>query len=30
MDMWESIMPSQEEGGAGAMTLPREFILKDD
>lgn len=30
MDMWESIMPSQEDGWAGAMTLPRELLLKDN
>ncbi|GAF23980.1 LOW QUALITY PROTEIN: sucrose-6-phosphate hydrolase [Bacillus sp. JCM 19047] len=29
MDMWESPMPSQEEGWAGALTLPRELVLKN-
>lgn len=27
MDMWESIMPTQEDGWCGAMTLPRELVL---
>ncbi|NLK98285.1 MAG: glycoside hydrolase family 32 protein [Epulopiscium sp.] len=32
MDMWESEMPTQSRGDhwAGAMTLPREVILKDN
>ncbi|WP_246117175.1 glycoside hydrolase family 32 protein [Shouchella miscanthi] len=29
MDMWESPMPSQKEGWAGALTLPRELVLKN-
>nr|WP_245808893.1 glycoside hydrolase family 32 protein [Shouchella patagoniensis] len=30
MDMWESPMPSQKEGWADALTLPRELRLADD
>ncbi|MDN3956599.1 glycoside hydrolase family 32 protein [Sporolactobacillus laevolacticus] len=30
MDMWESLMPEQEEGWAGALTLPRELTLAAD
>ena len=29
MDMWESPMPEQEDGWAGALTIPRELRLKD-
>ncbi len=29
MDMWESIMPSKQEGWAGCLTLPRELRLCD-
>ncbi|WP_439291342.1 MULTISPECIES: glycoside hydrolase family 32 protein [Rahnella] len=29
MDMWESVMPSKEEGWAGCLTLPRELTLRD-
>ncbi|WP_332248301.1 glycoside hydrolase family 32 protein [Bacillus sp. SG-1] len=29
MNMWESHMPEQEEGFAGAMTIPRELILEN-
>ena len=29
MDMWESEMPEQADGWAGALTLPRELSLKD-
>lgn len=29
MDMWESAMPEQEDGWAGALTLPRELTLRD-
>ncbi|MGG4468550.1 glycoside hydrolase family 32 protein [Paenibacillus alvei] len=27
MDMWESIMPTKEDGWCGALTLPRELTL---
>jgi len=30
MAMWESPMPEQERGWAGAMTLPRELTLHED
>ncbi len=30
MDMWESDFPEKADGWAGALTLPRELILKDD
>lgn len=30
MDMWESEMPEQDYGRAGALTLPRELTLIDD
>ncbi len=30
MAMWESDMPEQEDGWAGALTLPRELVLKND
>ncbi|MFT8362299.1 MAG: sucrose-6-phosphate hydrolase [Sporolactobacillus sp.] len=30
MDMWEADMPEKEDGWAGALTLPRELLLKDD
>lgn len=30
MDMWESPMPSQEEGWSGALTLPRELRLSPE
>jgi beta-fructofuranosidase len=30
MDMWESTMPEQAEGWAGALTLPRELHLDED
>lgn len=30
MAMWESSMPEQKDGWAGALTIPRELILKDD
>ncbi|RIW29115.1 glycoside hydrolase family 32 protein [Bacillus salacetis] len=29
MNMWESHMPEQEEGFAGAMTIPRELVLEN-
>ncbi|WEV66444.1 sucrose-6-phosphate hydrolase [Bifidobacterium sp. ESL0764] len=29
MDMWESAMPEQEDGWAGALTIPRELTLRD-
>ncbi|HGY2266972.1 glycoside hydrolase family 32 protein [Morganella morganii] len=29
MDMWESPMPSKQEGWAGCMTLPRELFERD-
>ncbi|WP_411570663.1 glycoside hydrolase family 32 protein [Pectobacterium cacticida] len=29
MDMWESPMPSKQEGWAGALTLPRELVECD-
>ena len=29
MDMWESPMPEQEDGWAGALTIPRELRLKN-
>ncbi|MDF7638143.1 sucrose-6-phosphate hydrolase [Lactobacillus sp. ESL0791] len=30
LDMWHAQMPEQADGWAGALTLPRELILKDD
>nr|WP_239454196.1 glycoside hydrolase family 32 protein [Bacillus suaedaesalsae] len=30
MDMWETTMPSQKNGWAGAMTLPRELTLSEN
>lgn len=30
LDMWESNLPEQADGWAGALTLPRELTLKDD
>jgi beta-fructofuranosidase len=30
MDMWESFMPTQEHGWAGALTIPRLLELADD
>src|SRR5690606_27527256 len=30
MEKWFSKMPSQEQGWAGAMTIPRELILDED
>ncbi|MFZ3589531.1 glycoside hydrolase family 32 protein [Bacillus sp. DJP31] len=30
MDMWETKMPSQKNGWAGAMTIPRELTLSDE
>lgn len=30
MAMWESNMPEQEDGWAGALTIPRELTLKGD
>jgi len=30
MDMWESPMPEQEDGWAGALTIPRELELKNN
>lgn len=30
MDMWESLLPEQEDGWAGALTIPRELRLKND
>ncbi|GAA3327035.1 hypothetical protein GCM10020331_065390 [Ectobacillus funiculus] len=30
MNMWESQMPEQEHGWAGALTIPRELQLHDD
>ncbi|WP_462258874.1 glycoside hydrolase family 32 protein [Vagococcus teuberi] len=30
MDMWESLFPEQEDGWAGALTIPRELRLKND
>lgn len=30
MNMWESHMPEQEHGWAGALTIPRELELRDD
>ncbi|MEK3806963.1 glycoside hydrolase family 32 protein [Bacillus sp. FSL H8-0547] len=30
MDMWESNMPTKEDGWAGALTLPRELTLGED
>ncbi|WP_113927246.1 glycoside hydrolase family 32 protein [Bacillus sp. P14.5] len=30
MNMWESQMPEQAEGFAGAMTIPRELVLEKD
>lgn len=30
MAMWESEMPEQQHGWAGAMTIPRELKMKDD
>lgn len=30
MDMWESDMPEQEDGWAGALIFPRELTLKND
>ncbi len=29
MDMWESAMPSKQEGWAGCLTLPRELFVQD-
>lgn len=30
MAMWKSVMPEQADGWAGALTFPRELILRDD
>ena len=30
MNMWDKEMPEKKEGWAGAMTIPRELILRDD
>ena len=30
MDMWESHMPTKEDGWCGALTMPRELTLGDD
>ncbi|WP_078549405.1 glycoside hydrolase family 32 protein [Litchfieldia alkalitelluris] len=30
MAMWESEMPEQKRGWAGAMTIPRQLVLKED
>lgn len=30
MDMWESEFPEKVDGWAGALTLPRELVLKDN
>ncbi|MBZ5753124.1 glycoside hydrolase family 32 protein [Metabacillus rhizolycopersici] len=30
MSMWESVMPEQEHGWAGAMTIPRELKLNEN
>jgi len=30
MDMWESSMPESADGWAGALTLPRELVYKDN
>ena len=30
MDMWESPLPEQEDGWAGALTIPRELRLKNN
>jgi len=30
MDMWESPMPESADGWAGALTLPRELVYKDN
>ncbi|WP_019243322.1 MULTISPECIES: glycoside hydrolase family 32 protein [Bacillus] len=30
MDMWESNMPTKEEGWCGALTLPRELSITED